>query len=166
MDLDFDIFFLYCWGEFLKCSAGVHTFLFISKIHLNTEKRHRNLSPSKVVTFLYVGTCLWFLPHWVILLCTQFNYYYFSGYVTDVALPANGKYFVSAENDQKVIIWNLNSRVVIHKDIQINVDQLLIIEDFTPHLILGMKLLDRVSILDKKFLKIWKLAIYWSFFLL
>ena len=86
--------------------------------------------------------------------------------MTDVALPANGKYFVSAENDQKVIIWNLNSRVVIHKDIQINVDQLLIIEDFTPHLILGMKLLDRVSILDKKFLKIWKLAIYWSFFLL
>ena len=62
----------------------------------------------------------------------------FSGYVTDVALPANGKYFVSAENDQKVIIWNLNSRVVIHKDIQINVAQLLIIEDFTPHLILGM----------------------------
>ena len=64
---------------------------------------------------------------------------FFSGYVTDVALPSNGKYFVSAENDQKVVIWNLNSRVVIHKDIQINVAQLLIIEDFTPHLILGME---------------------------
>ena len=31
----------------------------LSKIHLNiTEIRDRNLSPSKVVTFLYVGTCL------------------------------------------------------------------------------------------------------------
>ena len=54
MDLDFDLFFD-CWGEFLKCSAGVYTFLFISKIHPNTEIRDRNLSPSKVVTFLYVG---------------------------------------------------------------------------------------------------------------
>ena len=46
------IYFFYCWGEFLKCSAGVYTFLFISKIHPNTEIRDRNLSPSKIVTFL------------------------------------------------------------------------------------------------------------------
>ena len=63
MDLDFDIFFYCCWGEFLKCSAGVYgTFLFISKIHPNTEIRDQNLSPSNVVTFLYIGkysTCLW-----------------------------------------------------------------------------------------------------------
>ena len=63
MDLDFDIFF-YCWGEFSKCSVdsvGVYTFLFISKIHPITEIRDRNLSPSIVVTCLYVGTCLWLL---------------------------------------------------------------------------------------------------------
>ena len=59
MDFDFDPF-LYCWGEFLKCSAGVYTFLFISKIHPNTEIRDRNLSASKFVTFLYLGTCLWY----------------------------------------------------------------------------------------------------------
>ena len=41
---------VFCW---------VYTFLFISKIHPYTEIRDRNLSPSKVVTFLYVGKCLW-----------------------------------------------------------------------------------------------------------
>ena len=41
------------WGEFLKCSAGVFTFRFISKIHPNTKIRDRNLSPSKVVTLLF-----------------------------------------------------------------------------------------------------------------
>ena len=41
----------YCWEEFLKCSAGVYTFLLISKIHPNTDR-----NPSKVVTFLYVDT--------------------------------------------------------------------------------------------------------------
>ena len=55
IDLDFDIFFT----EFLKGSAGVYTFLFISKIHPNTEIRDQNLSPSKIVTFLYVGTRHW-----------------------------------------------------------------------------------------------------------
>ena len=55
MDYDFDIFF-YCWGEFLKCSTRVYTFLFISKFHPNTEIIDRNLSPSKGVTFLYVGS--------------------------------------------------------------------------------------------------------------
>ena len=44
-------FLFYSWGEFLKCSAGVYTFLFISKIH-------PNLNPSKFVTFLYAGTGL------------------------------------------------------------------------------------------------------------
>ena len=53
--------FYWCWGEFLKCSAGVNTFLFISKINSNTEIRDRNLSPSKVVTFLYVGTTYMYL---------------------------------------------------------------------------------------------------------
>ena len=30
--------------------------MFISRIHPNTEIRDQNLSPSNVVTFLYVGT--------------------------------------------------------------------------------------------------------------
>ena len=51
MDLVFYIFF-YCWGEYLKCSAGVYTFWFISEIHPNAEIRDQNLSPSKVATFL------------------------------------------------------------------------------------------------------------------
>ena len=42
------------WGEFLKCSAEVYTFLFISKIHPHTEIKDQNLNPSKVVTFLYI----------------------------------------------------------------------------------------------------------------
>ena len=52
-----------CKNLFLKGSAGVYTFLFLSKIHPNTEIRDRHLSPSKVVTFLYVGsTCrLWLI---------------------------------------------------------------------------------------------------------
>ena len=58
MYLDFDLYFYY-WGEFFKSSAEVYTFLFKNKIHPNTDIRHQNLSPSKVVTFLYVGTCLW-----------------------------------------------------------------------------------------------------------
>ena len=51
IDFDFNLFF-YCWGEFLKYSARVYTFLFISKIHPNTEIRDQNLSPSKVITLL------------------------------------------------------------------------------------------------------------------
>ena len=58
MDLDFDLF--YCWDEFLKCSARVYTFI-VSKIHPNTEIKDQNPSPSKVVTFLYIGTCLCYL---------------------------------------------------------------------------------------------------------
>ena len=54
MDIDFDLF-SYCLGEFMKCSAGVYTFLFISKIHPNAEIRDQNLSPSKVVTFFFIG---------------------------------------------------------------------------------------------------------------
>ena len=42
----------YCWGEFMKCSVGVFTFLFISKIHPNIKIRDRNLSPSKVVALI------------------------------------------------------------------------------------------------------------------
>ena len=60
MDLDFDHYF-YCWDEFLNCWAGVYKFLFIRKIHPNTEIRDRNLSPLKVVAFLYVGSCLWWM---------------------------------------------------------------------------------------------------------
>ena len=53
-------------------------------------------------------------------------------------MAANGKYFVSAENDQKVIFWNLNSRVVLYKDSQINVAQLMIIDDFDPNIVLAV----------------------------
>ena len=44
----------YCWGEFLKCSPGVFTFLFISKLHPSTTIRDQNLSPSRVVTLLCI----------------------------------------------------------------------------------------------------------------
>ena len=54
MDLEFDLFFTVD-GVDLKRSAGVYTFWFISEIHLNTEIRDRNLSPSKAVIFLYLG---------------------------------------------------------------------------------------------------------------
>ena len=58
-------FLFYSWGEFLTCSAGVYTFLFIIKIHSNAEIRDRNLSPSKVVSllwFIYVPIYLTYLP--------------------------------------------------------------------------------------------------------
>ena len=51
MDIDFDLF-SYCLGEFMKCSAGVYTFLFISKIHPNAKIRDQNLISSKDVTLL------------------------------------------------------------------------------------------------------------------
>ena len=38
----------------LALTEDSHTFLFISKIHPSTEIWDRNLSPSKVVTFLYL----------------------------------------------------------------------------------------------------------------
>lgn len=61
----------------------------------------------------------------------------FQGYVTDVAVDADGKYFVTAENDQRVLMWNLKSRVVLHKDNQTDVVQLLILEESKPDTILG-----------------------------
>ena len=51
MDLNFDLFYT----DGVNSWSGMYTFLFISKIHPNTEIRDRNLSPSKVVKFLYVG---------------------------------------------------------------------------------------------------------------
>ena len=38
--------------------------LFICKLHTNTEIRDQNLSPSKVVTFLYIRTCLSSIGEW------------------------------------------------------------------------------------------------------
>ena len=56
------LFLRFVWIlEVFICS----TFLFISKIHPNTEIRDRNLSPSKVVTFLYVGTCLCYISIYI-----------------------------------------------------------------------------------------------------
>ena len=55
-----------------------------------------------------------------------------------MAVAANGKYFVSAENDEKIIFWNLKSRVVLYKDSQINVAQLMIIDEFDPNIILAV----------------------------
>ena len=59
MGLGFDLFF-YCW-----------------KIRPNTEIRDRYLSPSKVVTFLYVSTCLctFFLKNHVIKVYNAMYYY-------------------------------------------------------------------------------------------
>ena len=45
------------WCIQLECTH----FCFIGKIHLNTEIRDQNQSPSKVVTFLYVDTCPWYI---------------------------------------------------------------------------------------------------------
>ena len=62
---------------------------------------------------------------------------FFSGYVTDVAVDADGRYFVTAESDQRVLMWNLKSRVVLQKDTQTHVVQLLILEESRPDTILG-----------------------------
>ena len=35
---------------------------------------------------------------------------YIAGYVTDVAVDADGRYFVTAESDQRVLMWNLKVR--------------------------------------------------------
>ena len=45
-------FLFYCWGELLKCAAGMFTFLVLSKIHPNINIRDQNLSPSKVISQL------------------------------------------------------------------------------------------------------------------
>ena len=61
MDIDFDPLFQ-CWMHvnFNYINKNVYTpILNTSRIHPNSKKRDRNLSPSKVVTFLYVGT--WYM---------------------------------------------------------------------------------------------------------
>ena len=57
--------------------------------------------------------------------------------MTDVAVDADGRYFVTAESDQRVLMWNLKSRVVLQKDFQTDVVQLLILEENRPDTILG-----------------------------
>ena len=57
MDLDFETLIL-CWGEF-HLKAKMNTLqLNTSKIHPNCKKWDQDLSPSKVVTFLYEFTYL------------------------------------------------------------------------------------------------------------
>ena len=57
MDLEFDPLFWMCWGEFLLINKNVSTPAFnTSRIHPNSKKRDRNISTSKGVTFLYIGT--------------------------------------------------------------------------------------------------------------
>ena len=51
-----------------------------------------------------------------------------SGYVTDVVVDADGRYFVTAENDQRVLMWNFRSRVVLQKEQQMDVVQLIQLE--------------------------------------
>ena len=58
------------------------------------------------------------------------TYYYvqrellpFTGYIADAVISSNGKYLVTAEFNL-VQIWNLPSRVVLHKDYQEDVVQL------------------------------------------
>lgn len=55
-------------------------------------------------------------------------------------MASNGKYFVTAENNEKVLTWNLFSRVVLYKDNQTDVIQLLLMENIpsTPHIILAV----------------------------
>ena len=108
MDLDF----FYYWGEFLKCLAGVLTFLFMSKIHPNAEITDRNLSPSRVVTFLYVGTCCWHTYVCIrVKICeptffqvaTHFSGWFenFSGSTTDHENNIHGPYI-----DKKSVYWS------------------------------------------------------------
>ena len=61
----------------------------------------------------------------------------FAGYVTDVAVDQDGRYFVTAEDDTRVLMWNLKSRVVLQKDQQTSVVQLVILEESRPDTILG-----------------------------
>lgn len=58
--------------------------------------------------------------------------------MTDVAVDADGRYFVTAENDQRVQLWNLKSRVVLQKDNQADVVQLMILEESRPDTILAV----------------------------
>ena len=62
MDLDFDPF-ISVLGWILLINKNVYTpQLITSRIHPNNSKKiYQSLSPSKVVTFLYIGTCLWFI---------------------------------------------------------------------------------------------------------
>jgi WD40 repeat protein len=63
-----------------------------------------------------------------------------TGYITDVAVSSTGKYFVTAESDQQVMIWNMPNRVVIHKDNQADVSQILLLEGIPPVIIAISKL--------------------------
>ena len=56
------------------------------------------------------------------------SYRIFSGYITDVAIDADGRYFVTAESDQRILFWNFKSRVVLHKETQLDVVQIEILE--------------------------------------
>ena len=59
MDLNFDPLFQ-CWGEFNFINKNVYTPAehFKNSSH-NSKKEIKIQVQSKVVTFLYVGTCLW-----------------------------------------------------------------------------------------------------------
>ena len=53
---------------------------------------------------------------------------FFLGYITDVAIDADGRYFVTAESDERILFWNFKSRVVLHKESQTDVVQIEILE--------------------------------------
>ena len=58
MDSDLDPLIFQCWSEFyLPINNNVYTALQLKTSRIHT--RDQNLSPSKVVTLLYVDTCLW-----------------------------------------------------------------------------------------------------------
>ena len=54
--------------------------------------------------------------------------FFFLGYITDVAIDADGRYFVTAESDERILFWNFKSRVVLHKESQTDVVQIEILE--------------------------------------
>ena len=55
------------------------------------------------------------------------NFYTFPGCIIDAVLTSNGRYFVTAELDL-VQIWNLPAKVVLYKDSQADLIQLVMVE--------------------------------------
>ena len=67
-------------GWILPINKNVHSSWTLQEFTPTVKKRYGNLSPSKVVTFLYVGTCLWVLDvkhsqYWIIKYYSQIYYF-------------------------------------------------------------------------------------------
>lgn len=67
------------------------------------------------------------------------SYKLIPGFISDVVVTSNGKYFVTSESEQ-ILFWNMPSRVVLFKDIQPNIIQLILLVRHILNFCLGLKL--------------------------